>query len=281
MSQLLYDSLAISAWKKAGLSTWALRCNPSSGNLHPTEAYLLVGPIAGLIRKPALLHYASSNHAIEVLRYLESEYFANFCQQLPKDAFLLGLSSIVWREAWKYGERAFRYCNHDVGHAIQALACAARILGWRVRRVEGMTGNQLDRLLGLEASSGAEAEHSDVLLVIETLPSNEEGPVSLKISDSLLTNLCSPLLGQPNTLSLDHKIWPVLPEVERATRDNGLPHGEIELERARTLNLVSESQVSARMIVRQRRSAVAFDGNSGMAREQFYQMMVSATKEAF
>jgi len=31
---------------------------------------------------------------------------------------LLGLSSIHWREAWKYGERAFRYCQHDIGHAI-------------------------------------------------------------------------------------------------------------------------------------------------------------------
>jgi len=45
-SQLLYDSLAISAWKKSGASAWALRCNPSSGNLHPTEAYALIGPIA-------------------------------------------------------------------------------------------------------------------------------------------------------------------------------------------------------------------------------------------
>ena len=42
LSQLLYDSLAISAWKEAGGSRWALRVNPSSGNLHPTEVYLIV-----------------------------------------------------------------------------------------------------------------------------------------------------------------------------------------------------------------------------------------------
>ena len=29
-SQLFYDSLAISAWKRAGHSQWALRCNPWS-----------------------------------------------------------------------------------------------------------------------------------------------------------------------------------------------------------------------------------------------------------
>ncbi len=39
------------------------------------------------------------------------------------------LSSIAWREAWKYGDRAYRYCLHDIGHAWQALALAARAMG--------------------------------------------------------------------------------------------------------------------------------------------------------
>ena len=39
------------------------------------------------------------------------------------------LTSIVWREAWKYGERAYRYCLHDIGHAWQALALSARAIG--------------------------------------------------------------------------------------------------------------------------------------------------------
>ena len=33
----------------------------------------------------------------------------------------VALTSIQWREAWKYGERAFRYCQLDVGHAFGAL----------------------------------------------------------------------------------------------------------------------------------------------------------------
>ena len=38
-------SLALSAWKQYGSSRWALRINPSSGNLHPTEAYALLPPL--------------------------------------------------------------------------------------------------------------------------------------------------------------------------------------------------------------------------------------------
>jgi SagB-type dehydrogenase family enzyme len=39
------------------------------------------------------------------------------------------LTSIAWREAWKYRDRAYRYCLHDMGHAWQALALAAQALG--------------------------------------------------------------------------------------------------------------------------------------------------------
>ena len=37
LSRLLEYALALSAWKQAGGTRWALRVNPSSGNLHPTE----------------------------------------------------------------------------------------------------------------------------------------------------------------------------------------------------------------------------------------------------
>ena len=52
------NALAISAWKEYQGSRWALRCNPSSGNLHPTEGYLIAGPLAGVSEGPAVYHYA-------------------------------------------------------------------------------------------------------------------------------------------------------------------------------------------------------------------------------
>ena len=53
-------SLGLSAWKAAGASKWSLRMNPSSGNLHPTEGYLIIpqmGPAdSGIYHYNALLH---------------------------------------------------------------------------------------------------------------------------------------------------------------------------------------------------------------------------------
>ena len=66
ISQLFYDSLAISAWKSTGEHSWALRVNPSSGNLHPTEGYLICGPIDGLGDRPMVCHYAPKEHGLEV-----------------------------------------------------------------------------------------------------------------------------------------------------------------------------------------------------------------------
>ena len=272
-SQLLYDSMAISAWKKSGPSSWALRCNPSSGNLHPTEAYVLIGPIAELTSQPALLHYAPNDHAVEALRWLDPSVFADFCHQLPANAFILGLSSIVWREAWKYGERAFRYCMHDVGHAMQAISCAARILGWRVRRIEGLTADQMDRLLALDGRDGPEAEHTDVLLAIEPLPSQAEYPARFALPDNLLNAMCPPVTGTPNRLSAQHHAWPILAEVEKATRDSGSPHGDLDAEQTGISSELQEASPSARLLVRKRRSAIDFDGSSGMTLEQLYRML--------
>src|SRR5438309_8076085 len=60
LSRLLEYALALSAWKQAGGTRWALRVNPSSGNLHPTEGYVLIGGIAELGVTPGLFHYAAA-----------------------------------------------------------------------------------------------------------------------------------------------------------------------------------------------------------------------------
>ncbi|MEM7244082.1 MAG: nitroreductase family protein [Acidobacteriota bacterium] len=274
-SQLLYDSLAISAWKQAGPSKWALRCNPSSGNLHPTEAYFIVDAVRELIEAPALLHYAPKDHAVEIRRSLSPSALEELSCQLPEGAFVLGLSSVAWREAWKYGERAFRYCMHDVGHAMEGVAIAARILGWRARRIEGLTAEQLDRLIALDGSSGPEAERADVLLAIETTPTPACGPLRVQLSEQALDALSPPAEGTPNQLSSRHHDWPILQEVEQATRDDGSPQGDVE-ERGPGTTFEAESPSSpARVLVRKRRSAVDFDGETTMERDQLYRMLAT------
>ncbi len=140
LSQIFFDCLALSAWKEAAGNRWALRVNPSSGNLHPTEGYVLCGPVDALTKTPLIAHYSPREHALEVRARPTSEGWLALSQDYPPGTFFMALTSIHWREAWKYGERAYRYCQHDAGHAIGAIAIAAGGLGWSIRLVTNWLG---------------------------------------------------------------------------------------------------------------------------------------------
>ncbi len=125
LSQLLFYSAAISASKRV-LSTgyrYALRVNPSSGNLHPTEFHFRT---RGVKEWPdGLYHYLPSTHIAEQ-RALGDVEMKSGGSSAP---LVFVLTTITWREAWKYGDRAYRYCLHDIGHAWQALSLAAQAIG--------------------------------------------------------------------------------------------------------------------------------------------------------
>jgi SagB-type dehydrogenase family enzyme len=280
VSQLLHDSLALSAWKEAGGSRWSLRVNPSSGNLHPTEGYLVAGPVAGLHPRPAVYHYAPREHALELRAELSDVAWAHLSAMVPVGALLAGLTSIHWRESWKYGERAFRYCQHDAGHAVGALAVAAGGLGWEARLCEGVPDRDLAVLLGVGDQRGAEAEHPECLLVVAPPPAHlrSQDGRAFALSPQLLVELASTKWnGLPNRLSKDHHSWPAIDEAARATRQVGPVDGFPEPFQFDNRSLTSgDAPLPLRRIIQQRRSAVALDGRTGITRDAFYQILLKA-----
>jgi Nitroreductase family. len=166
ISRLFYESLAISAWKQAGENRWSLRVNPSSGDLHPTEAYLIAAPVTDLSEVTAVYHYSAYGHALERRIILTGKEWDAISRNLPPYSLLISLASIYWRESWKYGERAYRYCHHDAGHAIGTVTFAAATLGWKTRLIHSVTDGDLATLLGIHQQEGIEAEHPHCLLVI-------------------------------------------------------------------------------------------------------------------
>ena len=273
ISQLFYDCLALSAWKAFGGNRWSLRCNPSSGNLHPTEGYLIAGPIPELSDHPACFHYQPFLHALEKRAALSDDLWDAISSGLPENAILVGLSSIYWRESWKYGERAFRYCQHDVGHAIAAIAFAAAALGWETRMLPGVTDRWLGRLLGVDQQHGSEAEHPDCLLAL--YPQDQTLPPDLQRRFTMPDLPTLDLQGQPNGLSDDHYSWPVIDEVSEATvQDTPSPPDFYWVPSSSSSRPPSPARpLSARKAIRQRRSAMSMDGSARLSRGAFYQMM--------
>lgn len=295
LSRFFEFSLAISAWKQADEVRWALRTNPSSGNLHPTEGYLLIGKVPGLSPAPGLYHYTAMEHALELRAEVRTESFDSLLQGFPPNAFFVGFTSVNWRETWKYGERAFRYCQHDVGHAIGSVRIAAQTLGWRTLLLDGLADDTLAALLGAdrpEDFEGAEREHPDCLAVV--WPAYQEAgrfagkTVSLPLflsPDAVRDSARRIWHGKANRLSRDDPVkWQFLDQVEAASwksstelrrfkLNQGGSSAEIPTNPNTDAPGIYPGRPKAGQVIRQRRSALAFDGKTSISVGAFFTML--------
>jgi len=270
ISQLFYDSLALSAWKSIGATRWALRVNASSGNLHPTEGYLVCGPIEGLCAQPMVCHYAAQEHGLEVRAEFDSALWNTLSSGFPAHTFFIGLSSIHWREAWKYGQRAYRYCMHDAGHALGALSIAAAGLGWQTRLLDDPGTDELARLLGTMQAHTSEPEEPDMLIAcvpVQAAGTLPELPAAvLQSFDSLDWQ------GRPNQLSPSHVAWGIEAFAAQVRKPRGACTYEPFAQPPQSWS-PSPRPVALRRMIRQRRSAVAMDGETRLSRADFYRML--------
>lgn len=290
---LLEHSLAITAWKELRGSRWALRANPSSGNLHPTEGYLVLPALAGLHTAPAVWHYVPEAHALERRLEFSSEDYAALLSGFPAGTFLTGVSSIHWREAWKYGERAYRYCQHDAGHALAALRMAAAMLGWGLKLLEGPGDAAVARLLGLDRAGDFPRDDRETPAFLAALSptgrrsdptaappsaagsSEVDSGQSPNLPEELVATIAGGTwIGRANALGVQHVAWPIIDRVSAAC---GKPEGCPSYQSFRRPAAVDAARPftcpSASRIIKTRRSAVDMDGRSGLSGEAFHALL--------
>lgn len=275
---LLELSFALTAWKQQGPDRWALRANPSSGNLHPTEVYLLAQGVNGV--QDGLHHYAPREHGLALraasgVRPAVGPALGHQAGDMP--SLWVGLSSVQWREAWKYGERAFRYCQLDAGHAVGALRYAAAVLGWQARVVPGVPTADLAALLGLDRAPDfgrAEREEPELLIQVgQALPPHPVMPPAWGEATAWQ--------GQASLLDAHPMYrWPVIDEVAQATRQ---PAGVVAERPVGSPSATSPppspssssdslTALSACTVIRGRRSAQHFDRRATLPADAFFRI---------
>lgn len=263
-------SLGLSAWKAAGTSRWSLRMNPSSGNLHPSEGYLIIPQTESVLG--GVYHYNALTHSLELRAGVSSALWQDIISHFETEGFLIGLSSIFWRESWKYGERAFRYCNHDAGHALAALSIAANLFGWKVTYLCGLSDDAIEGVLGLNQAGyhQLEKEHPDLLCLVYP---NQKKTISRSLPNEIISTLIDlPFSGHPNQLSPEKINWELIYKTADLTRkpmteEHIFDYGD------QSWFTKSCSQFSAPEIIRKRRSATSFDSNGSVTREQLLSML--------
>ena len=266
VAELLRCSLGLSAWKSVRESRWALRVNPSSGNLHPTEGYV--------VWDGGVYHYAPEAHALERRAVVDRSTWDAWSDR----AVLVGLTSIHWREAWKYGERAFRYCQHDLGHAIAAVRFAASLLGWRMALLPNWSDADVAALLGIDRDDDAADAEREVPGCLAVVTPGDPAAILDRSPAALLSGLAfSRWQGVANTLSAGHLDWPIIDNITAATVYPGAPPRRPPMETAAAVGPASAAPTvdapSARAVILRRRSAVAFDPRAGLRRDVFMRML--------
>ncbi|KAF8380464.1 hypothetical protein HHK36_027950 [Tetracentron sinense] len=268
--------------------TWEIGVYYSFGDLFGTIFYLGTYVIASLSDSSFVAHYAPKEHSLELRSEIPSDFLPKF---FPKGSFLVGFSSIFWREAWKYGERAFRYCNHDVGHAIAAVSIAAAGLGWDVKLLDGLGYSDLEKLMGLgcfpkfEIPSRSvkgkipeiEFEHPDCVLVV--FPNGVgKFDVDYKGLSSAISEFSKlEWKGKPNSLSKEHVCWDIIYRTAETVKKPRTVGDRFFVDPFQSSTLFSEGvykDLTIRQVVRKRRSAVDMDGVHVMERETFYQILL-------
>lgn len=302
IAQLLRLSFGITAWKELPDGTrWALRANPSSGNLHPTEVWLLLRGVT--FAGDGLYHYDCRNHALE----LRCEFLHDIAAENKSSAaeIAIAFSTIYWREAWKYGERAFRYCHLDIGHAAAALGFSCRALGWSGRQIP-ISRTEFDTMLGLTRTEHEPVEEESALCLFQIETRQQTATANptywLKQTSNAVWQ------GLPNRLDAKPMYqWPAIAAVAAATRAQSSPADVAEVfinadkefpadtsvnifdttctinsakkfadENARTVACISVEDA-----ITLRRSAQAYDSRYALSREQFTEILSSYLYSSF
>jgi SagB-type dehydrogenase family enzyme len=263
-------SLGLSAWKVYGNTRWSLRVNPSSGNLHPTEAHLILPPTKDI--GAGVYHYSPLRHALERRMAVPDDLWRRVTDHLGAAGFLVALSSIFWREAWKYGERALRYCNHDVGHALAAMSFSAALKGWQLTCLTGLSDDDIENLLGFDRTAWPplEAEEPDLVCLV----SDESSLIgSRTLPPSLIRNFADlSVAGKPNRLSPSRVDWQVIYQTAESIRKPRTGEGGNDFGN-RPFFSHPPADLTAAAIIRQRRSATAFDPDGSIDQSRFLAML--------
>ncbi|MBU2552038.1 MAG: SagB family peptide dehydrogenase [Proteobacteria bacterium] len=145
LARLLYMACGFTAQVQHGLETFYYRSAPSAGALYPVEVYLAARDVPGL--EDGLYHFTPADFALTRLRRERPP------AEIP--APCLFLSALFFRSAWKYRQRAFRYCLMDAGHMAENLHLASSALGLEAEVDLFFLDDPINDYLGLDTDREA------------------------------------------------------------------------------------------------------------------------------
>jgi len=146
----LYHIAGLTAKKSYPSGEYYLRINPSAGALYPNELYFQARGVEGI--DDGVYHYEVSSSSLTLLQKITADEGLEpyFGYKTAMKGYLFLVSAIYYRSAWKYKNRAFRYCLLDAGHLLGSIEASALLKPHAVQMVYSIGRKKLNRMFGFE-----------------------------------------------------------------------------------------------------------------------------------
>ncbi len=134
-----------------GSEQYYMRAASATGALYPIELYLVTSNLPGL--DAGVYHFNPLDFALVRLR--EGDYRADLAnasdESCTRSPFTIVMTSLAWRNAWKYEARSYRHWFWDSGVIAANLLATCASEGLPIKLVLGFVDSKVDELLRLEA----------------------------------------------------------------------------------------------------------------------------------
>ena len=138
LSRLLLLTYTFTAKTRSQEGHFYFRSAASAGALYPTELYTALRNVGNI--ESGIYHYAIQHHGLVPVR----------TGDFGDSAVTFFLTAILFRSAWKYRARAYRYHLLDTGHVEENLLLAVRALGFSCQVSYDFDDDRVNALLGLD-----------------------------------------------------------------------------------------------------------------------------------
>jgi len=127
------------------------RSAASAGALYPTEIYVATDGVNGL--KDGLHHFTLHRHGLSTIRSQDLSHYIVRVTKTPDHRtpiLTFFLTAILFRSAWKYRDRSYRYHLLDTGHVAENLILAMKAFQLRFNLSYDFDDGKVNHLLGLD-----------------------------------------------------------------------------------------------------------------------------------
>ena len=128
------------------------RAAASAGALYPVDVYVVCGELEGL--EAGVYHFSAADFSLGQLRKGdfrgELARVAGHDPEVASSAVSFVCTANLWRSAWKYRARGYRYCFWDCGTILSNMVAVSRSAGLVPKVSVGFADADMDRLLSID-----------------------------------------------------------------------------------------------------------------------------------